>query len=667
MKIGHWAHGAACLLALLAIGCLPLESPYRSASPQPAEIQDDSLQVFDERFAEARRLEAGGDSSAALQAYTQLFLELDELSGAMDEGSLDDLRLASARQLARLLAVAGPDSSAAEGIHSLSYTLEQFADSGAVDEGLDAWMQAEADEDRDSLLVELEPLAAEDLGHLQLPGIPEVDKASVDRMVDYFTTGRGRKFYGIWLERWPRVAPTIRRVLREEGMPEDLIFLSMIESGFRIEARSRARAVGPWQFIAGTAKLFGLRVDYWADERYDLEASTRAACRFLRSLHERYDDWFLAFAAYNWGPGRIDRAIRRGETDYWSVSRMPRETRNYVPTYLAARRVFEQLEAHGFPPVEEPAELRLARVDVPGALDWERLAGLAGLEESRLRELNPHVLRFCTPPEGGWIRVPFARASALEDGIAALPASAYRDWAQHTVRKGDTLGGIASRYGVSLSEVLRANSLSSRSIIRPGQSIVIPRPAAAGSVAQSSGEPPTRRADGTAVHRVRRGETLESIGRRHDLSIAELSRWNRLASADHIRIGQELVLADPQAAAPARAPAQESAPTVGGLHEVRPGDSPARIAQRHGVDLDHLLALNGLDRRSTIHPGQTLRLPTGTAEPARVLHTVSAGDTLWDLARHYKVSVPDIRRWNNLNGNTIRAGTQLVIYLAEEG
>jgi len=131
-------------------------------------------------------------------------------------------------------------------------------------------------------------------------------------------------------------------------MPADLIFLSMIESGFRISATSRAQARGPWQFIKGTADLFDLRVDYWMDERLDLERSTRAACRFLRKLYNRYDDWFLAMAAYNWGPGNIDKAVKRGATSYWGISRMPKETRNYVPTYLAARRVFLEAERHGF-------------------------------------------------------------------------------------------------------------------------------------------------------------------------------------------------------------------------------------------------------------------------------------------------------------------------------
>lgn len=675
----HWTRTAAIGLAALWIGCLPLRSPLAPADPssagEPVSIED-SLRTLDQRLESADALETAGRGGDALQAYTQLFLDLDETQLPDGEAELDRLRLATARRMARLLAESGPDSSDADGIHSLAFTLEQLADSASNDSTLNAWVLDGPFEEEapDSLLEDLESLALDTLA-TPMPGIPDADKAAVDRMVEYFVEGRGRKYYAIWLERWPVVAPTILRVLREEGMPEDLVFLAMIESGLRTEAKSRAKALGPWQFMSGTAKVFGLKVDYWTDERLDLEASTRAACRFLRGLHDSYGDWYLAMAAYNWGPGRVNRALKRGGTDYWNLPRMPRETRNYVPTYLAARRVFQRLEEHGFALAAERPEPDLALVDVPGALNWDRLADLAGLPEASLRELNPHVRRFCTSPSGCRIRVPAERAPALVDGIAALPTSAFQDWTRHSVRRGDTLGGIASRYGVSLRELLKANGLSSRSIIHPGQAVLVPRPSAGGGVDWAEDEPARGgHSNGETVHRVRRGEALETIARRYGLRVSDLARWNGLDRPDRIRIGQELRLADPKApsapTASGRRAEQAGLTASSGWHTVRKGETAGGIASRYGTDLRTLRSLNDLDGRARIYPGQRLRIPGGAAQAsaeARLVHTVGAGDTLWDLARQYKVSITDIRRWNNLRGNQIRAGTQLVIYLSEEG
>lgn len=675
MSIGPRARAAVIGLAALWIGCLPLRSPLAPASDSDGAAAE-HLSALEHRLQQADSLEAAGQDEAALDACTRLFLDLDEAELPSESDAVDRMRLDTARRMARLLAGSVPDSSETDGIHSLAFTLEQLSDSSADDSTLDAWVLGEdlgesfAEESADSLLEELEPLASDTLS-TPLPGIPDAEQASVDRMVEYFTAGRGRKYYGIWLERWPQVAPTIRRVLREEGLPDDLVFLAMIESGFRLEAKSRAKAVGPWQFMSGTAKVFGLKVDYWTDERLDLEASTRAAGRFLRSLHERYGDWYLAMAAYNWGPGRVDRALRRGGTEYWNLPRMPRETRNYVPTYLAARRVFRDLEAHGFALEPDRAEERLERVEIPGALNWDRLAGLAGLPEARLRELNPHVTRFCTAPDGCAIRVPAEAADALSKGLATLPASAFQEWARHSVRRGDTLGGIASRYGVSLRELLKANGLSSRSIIRPGQTVLVPRPSGGGGGGGDWAEAaPVSRGDGTPVHRVRRGEALERIAREHGVSVGDLVRWNGLERPDRIRAGQELVLADPVApvASTSASRTPRSAAVDGeAWHVVVRGETAGGIATRYGTSLSELQRLNGLDGRARIYPGQRLRLPGDARGAARVVHVVGAGDTLWDLARHYNVSITDIRRWNNLRDNRIRAGAQLVIYLSEEG
>jgi membrane-bound lytic murein transglycosylase D len=551
--------------------------------------------------------------------------------------------------------------------------------------------------------------------HIALSEIPDADQPEVDHMVDYFVNGRGRKFYQIWLDRYPEVAPTIRRVLQEEGMPEDLIFLAMIESGFRISATSKAKARGPWQFIKGTADLFDLRVDYWVDERLDLERSTRAACRFLRKLYNRYDDWHLAMAAYNWGPGNIDKAVKRGATSYWSISRMPGETRNYVPTYLAARRVFLEAERHGFTLREgTPEDLDLLRVD--GCIRLSKLADLFQLPEDQLKGHNLHLLQGATPPDGGHLYVPAAASQQCRDALAELPASAFQDWVRHTVRKGETLTGIANRYGVSAAELRKVNKLSRKTRLKSGRQLLIPLSGEEREVraeAKASIKSPRKsrstgaalRADGLPVHKVRRGEVLDRIARQHGVSVASLMNWNQIKRADRIYPGQELLLANPdsvervedqneQLAEAAREGVERVSGTSGGdlrgqpadkpatssarsakattrTHVVRAGETAGAIASKYGVSVKQLAQANRLDRKGRIYTGQRLRIP-GRPEEApsgqrQVVHVVRNGESLWALARQYKVKVSDLKRWNQLHGNEIHAGSRLVIILSEEG
>ncbi len=678
----------------LAAGCSvlrPLPGPAEEEPLPPPEALSDSLETYRQRLADAGAAADSGSVENAALRLRELFMELDTLVLPYREFELQQLRLEAARLLVRLMPEAPADSAETEGIHSLDFTLGQVADSVQADTLL-AELLEPVQQDLLPDSPELDSLAllpAEDRAETParelLPGIPRAEEQRIRGMVEYFTEGRGRKYYQIWLERYPSAAPTIRRILREEGLPQDLVYLPMIESGFKRTARSRARAVGPWQFMAGTARVFDLRVDYWVDERRDLDKSSRAAARFLRNLYERYEDWYLALAAYNWGPGRVDRAIKRagGRKDYWRLPRMPAETRNYVPTLLAAREVFERAADYGFEIESGDADSAaegavFSEVKVRGALNLKRLADMLEVEESRLKAWNPQLRRFCTPPDGGLLRVPEERAAELRAELAALPDDVYRDWLRHKVRRGDTLSGIASRYGVSLSQVLKGNQLSRRSIIRPGQNILVPLPKGSGTAATRAST--TRReapsSDGLPVYVVRRGDALERIARHEDLSLSDLLRWNAISRKDRIYPGQRLLLADPAEAEEGTSAGSSSAkPLQSMLHVVRRGETAGGIAQRYGVPLADLVRLNKLNRRATIYTGQKLRIPDGAGkrplpevERLRTVHVVQRGDTLWDLARQYKVRVSDIRRWNSLNGSSrIYPGSRLVIYLKDKG
>ncbi len=716
---------AVSLLAstLFTASCTTLRPALQTTASPEVATPPDSLSPADQyyllrsRFYQAESLSKTGQDVAALDSLRDLMLDLRQPGVRMDSLRWA-LQLDVVRQMAALLEKTGPDPSEDEGYRSVDFQVQLLSDSlGAYASAPDSLLQAvlvpsEADQESDSLLAEV--LQAPDslaLRRIAMPDIPDCDRREVQQMVDYFVSGRGRRFYQIWLDRYPRVAPTIRQVLQEEGMPEDLIFLAMIESGFRISATSRAKAKGPWQFIPGTATLFDLRVDYWMDERLDLERATRAACRFLRRLYDRYDDWYMAMAAYNWGPGNIDRAIKRGAKDYWDISRMPSETRNYVPTYLAARRVFQEAELHGFS-LEQPVDLpELDVLEVAGCMHINRLAELFELNQDALRESNLHLVQGSTPPDGGHIYVPAESSQRCRDLLLELPESAFQDWVRHKVRKGETVTGIAQRYGVSASELRSVNKLSRRSKLKSGRVLLIPLSTQEREPRDERAEAEPRkstrkanskaqtRSDGLPVHKVRRGEVLDRIARTHGLSVAKLMDWNQLKRADRIYPGQELLLADPDSveqvddrsreladAAEVKLARRESArsdervsasPTKASkgqktrTHVVRAGDTAGAIAAKYGISVKQLVQANGLGRRAKIVTGQRLRIPGKSASSAggqrQLVHIVKSGESLWALARQYKVKVTDLKRWNNLRGNEIHAGSRLVIILSEEG
>jgi membrane-bound lytic murein transglycosylase D len=342
--------------------------------------------------------------------------------------------------------------------------------------------------------------------------LPAVSNASVERFVNLFTGSKSDEF-ALSLKRSGRYEGMIRRKLRERGMPEDLVYLSMIESGFNVTARSRAQAVGLWQFMAPTARGYGLRVDQYVDERKDPEKATDAALRYLRDLHQQFGAWYLAAAAYNTGDGRVSRALKaelgtsRGrESDFWRIrNRLPRETREYVPRMLAAATIGKEPHKYGMGDVERWMPVATEVVQVPAATPLAVVASAVGMEEKELARLNPHLVRRMTPPgkKPFPVRVPDGRAHRFARGFesaraahevvarataareaeatAAKRAGTRRAEARrvatrhvHRVRSGESLWTIARRHDTSVRAIQRANSMGKKSRLRPGQRLVIP-------------------------------------------------------------------------------------------------------------------------------------------------------------------------------------------------
>jgi membrane-bound lytic murein transglycosylase D len=331
--------------------------------------------------------------------------------------------------------------------------------------------------------------------------IPVVRNAPVERFVDIFTR-RQQDRMALYLKRSGRYEGMIRGKLRERGMPEDLLYLSMIESGFNPTAKSHASAVGLWQFIEGTGTRYGLRVDGYVDERRHPEKSTDAALDYLQDLHKQFGSWYLAAAAYNTGENRVARVMRqvtgneRGkDADFWRIrSRLPSETREYVPLMVAAALIGKEPAKYGLAGVARWMPLEHDEVQVPAGTRLETVAAAVGVTENEVKRLNPHLVRSMTPPgkKPYPVRVPEGRAerfaanfpevqraaaqlaareAAEERAEAARRARSVR---RHTVRNGESLWTIARRYDTTVKKVQAANGLGRRNRIRPGQRLVIP-------------------------------------------------------------------------------------------------------------------------------------------------------------------------------------------------
>lgn len=391
----------------------------------------------------------------------------------------------------------------------------------------------------------LKHLASEDLLTSQFD-VPVVLNERVLRFLTYYRT-RGRVFMERGLQRSGRYLEMFKTVFRREGVPLDLIYLAHIESLFRPQALSRARAKGIWQFIRGTGRLYGLRQDWWIDERSDILKSTVAAARYLKHLYGEFGDWYLAMAGYNCGPRRIERNLRRyGRIDYWEMARrrlLPRETRNYVPSYLAATIIFKNPARYGFH-VERDPELKFEMVPMEHQVDLDTLAELMEVPAQLLDDLNPELRRRVTPHKlpGYRMKVPVGMGAMVQEKVAQLPPEKRIRLSHHQVRKGETLSLIARRYSTSIQAIAQANRLRNIHRLRIGQELAIPLFPSARTGAARRGGSAVRRSNSSGPHVVSRGDTLYAIARAYGVKLKDLLRWNNLSPRQRIFPGQKILV-----------------------------------------------------------------------------------------------------------------------------
>ena len=341
--------------------------------------------------------------------------------------------------------------------------------------------------------------------------------------LNFFQTPRGRLIVETGLRRAGRYREMIARVLHEEGMPQDLIYLAQAESAFQPLALSRAGARGIWQFVAYRGQEYGLRHTWWVDERQDPEKATRAAAQHLRDLYKMFGDWYLAMAAYNCGPGNVQKGIERtGYADFWELYKrnvLPRETRNYVPIIVALTLIAKDAEHYGIQ--AEPEAPVPTDIVKPGrAIDLRLVAETIDVDAETLRGLNPSLLRLATPNDASFeLHLPEGTAERFSAGIADIPPDKWVSWRRHRVAAGETLTAIAKKYRVTPAAIAEANNLERGAALDPGEKLIIP-------ATQPQSETKRR----LVSYRVRKGDTLGGIADRFSVETGDVRKWNRMKS-----------------------------------------------------------------------------------------------------------------------------------------
>ena len=436
--------------------------------------------------------------------------------------------------------------------------------------------------------------------------IPREINRNVQKEINLFT-GPEKQFFIASYRRSGKYRPMILAKLKAAGMPPELSWLPLIESGFKVQALSRARALGLWQFIPSTGYKFGLKRNQYIDERIDFEKATDAAIAYLKELHGMFGDWSTVLAAYNCGEGRVLHVIRTQNInyldDFWDLyGRLPFETARYVPRFLAALQIIEHMDKYGLSDVHPDPPLEFERVDVNRQVHLKDLAAALDSPLTILKDLNPELRYNVLPPEKYSLRVPVGKGAPLLAAIETVPRSAppRPAYAYHRVRRGETLSTIARRYHTSVRKIMWANNLRRSGYIVIGQKLKIPR---RGMVVAKS-RPASHTAKSTTWngrHVVKRGDSLWIIAKRYNTTTKKIQEMNRLRST-MLSINQVLRVPVPGKTASAKA---GNGP---GTYSVKRGESPYLIARKHNMSLNHFLRLNNMTARSTIYPGQQVRV-----------------------------------------------------------
>lgn len=518
----------------------------------------------------------------------------------------------------------------------------------------------------------------------ELETIPVEINDLVEKWITYFQ-GRGRPHMERYLSRSTRYSKLMKKILRQNGLPEDLIYIALIESGFSHKATSRAAAVGYWQFIRGTGKRYGLEINALVDERRDPVLATQAAAEYFKGLYSVFGSWYLAMASYNVGENRVKREVMNHYTrDFWELAkkrRFPRETINYVPKFIAAKLIGNNPEQYGFTNIayQEPIEFEKIAIEKP--INLKAMAQNMGLDYDDFKMLNPKFKGEIAPLKNGVLelRVPVGQTSmalaAAEKSIVdkvryiadGLETQIYR------VRPGDSLYRIARKYRTTVAWLRDVNDIKSTRRLRIGQKLEVPARAVAQAPTRSRVSAEDRSAavknaelniNGNTYYVVQPGDTLSHIADDYDSSVVELRQMNSLRRGSILRVGMRLRV--PKMGQLPDAPEGVVTASHSSAHVVRPGENLTVIARRYGVSVWDLKKANNLSNRSILRVGVRLVIPNkrGGNSSARKpkVHIVRRGENLTTIAKKYEVGLDQIKRKNNIRrGNLLYVGTKILI------
>ena len=421
--------------------------------------------------------------------------------------------------------------------------------------------------------------------------IPLVTNSQVESYIRYFQ-GKGRKGFNIWLKRYVQYKDLMLPILDQYDLPEELIVVSMIESGFDPKAVSKAKAVGLWQFMYLTGKQYGLNRNWYIDERQDPIKSTHAAAKYFQDLYNEFEDWYLVLAAYNTGPGRLNRALKLHETsDYWQLYSLPKDTKNYIPYYLSSAIILQNPEKYGFK-IPKSNPLKFDEVEIEKSSDLNVLAKAADTRVSTIKKLNPELRQPATPNNGPYsLNIPFGRKESFYKKFNAIPDNEKFavQKVEHRVQKGENLSSIAAKYRVLKADLQTINNITNANNIRIGQILKIP---VKGGIYANYPE--------KIIYKVKTGDQLGFIAEKYNTRASEIRKWNGMKANDSsIYPGQKLTLF-------VKGQPVEDTPKKN-VYIVKSGDNLSIIAKNYNTTISKIKSWNSM-KSSTIYPGQKLTI-----------------------------------------------------------
>lgn len=465
----------------------------------------------------------------------------------------------------------------------------------------------------------------------------------MNRQVEYYLDlfqNQQRKIFASWLERSGRYLPMMRQQLAEAGLPQDLAYLSMIESGFKPNAYSTAKAVGLWQFMEPTAARFGLQVNNYLDERRDPNLSTKAAIQYLSDLHSQFDNWYMAIAAYNAGEGKISKGLQKYNCkNFWDLAEenyLALETKRYVPQLIAAIIIAKSPQDFGFEGIQYEKPLAYETAKVPARTALAAVSVATNTDPEVLHDLNRQLSKGAVPPgvDAYELKMPVGTARLVADNLPRVHATVSTQFKDHVVGAKDTINRICAQYEINKITLLKANNLHKAKLV-PGNILRIPYQTTQYAMLSEKEikqlASSTKKPEDVIFHTVKAGETISQIATRYSTSAKLIALWNNLKNQHQLKVGQQITLYSDEIAANDSSQGRERV---------------AKATPAKGKNAEVAVA----------------RAKAPAKETEETTHyRVKSGDSLWAIAQRFDLDPSDLKKWNKLEGNEITPGLTLII------